>query len=232
MTTEIDAEGLRYPMAKRSAYWTFDEKSAETVGNLYYFAPLDRAPPPYLTQRHVEAIIDIAADGTLAGVELIDNMPPPPRATTRTSEAEPVAWMAVTPDGDEHTTMIKALADGLVKSGWTITPLYAKPHPTPASDDQVEAVTDEMVERAALALAKRNDVPQWREFIPDARAALLAAMGVPSHEHDAGELADAYRDLAARQTDTEPDIAKVVRDNRSKLYMPLDDATVRSGEEG
>ncbi len=47
-----------------------------------------------------------------------------------------------------------------------------------------------------------------------------------------GELADAYRDLAARQTDTEPDIAKVVRDNRSELYMPLDDATVRSGEEG
>ena len=44
-------------------------------------------------------------------------------------------------------------------------------------------------------------------------------------------LADAYRDLAARQTDTEPDIAKVVRDNRSELYMPLDDATVR-GEEG
>lgn len=34
--------------------------------------------PPYLRQRHVEAIIDIASDGTLAGVELIDNMPPPP----------------------------------------------------------------------------------------------------------------------------------------------------------
>ena len=86
---EIDAEGLRYPMAKRSAYWTFDEKSAETVGNLYYFAPLDRAPPPYLTQRHVEAIIDIAADGTLAGVELIDNMPPPPRAATRARWCRP-----------------------------------------------------------------------------------------------------------------------------------------------
>ena len=48
---------------------------------------------------------------------------------------------------------------------------------------------------------------------------------------NSGELADAYRDLAARQTDTEPDIAKVVRDNRSELYMPLDEATVR-GEEG
>lgn len=89
---EIDAEGL-LPTAKRSAYWTFDEKAAETVGNLYYFAPLDRSPPPYLTQRRVEAIIDIAADGTLAGVELIDNMPPPPRAAARTSDAvEPVAF--------------------------------------------------------------------------------------------------------------------------------------------
>lgn len=48
---------------------------------------------------------------------------------------------------------------------------------------------------------------------------------------NSGELADAYRDLAARQTDTEPDIAKVARDNRSELYMPLDEATVR-GEEG
>ncbi len=34
------------------------------------------APGPYLTQRHVKAIVDIASDGTLAGVELIDSMPP------------------------------------------------------------------------------------------------------------------------------------------------------------
>ena len=37
------------------------------------------APPPYTKQREVRAIIDIADDGTLAGVELIDGMPPPPK---------------------------------------------------------------------------------------------------------------------------------------------------------
>lgn len=74
MTDEI-------PMSKRAAYWTFDEKTAEEHGHrLYYFAPTDRAPGPYRNQRHVTAIIDIADDGTLAGVELIDDMPPPPKS--------------------------------------------------------------------------------------------------------------------------------------------------------
>lgn len=67
-------------MEKRAAYWTHDDRAAEDlgVGHLYYFAPVDRTPPPYTRQREVRAIIDIAADGTLAGVELIDDMPPPP----------------------------------------------------------------------------------------------------------------------------------------------------------
>lgn len=65
---------------KRPAYWTHDDVAASRVGHMYYFAPTNRAKPPYTTQRHVEAIIDIAADGTLAGVELIDNMPPPPKS--------------------------------------------------------------------------------------------------------------------------------------------------------
>jgi len=47
-------------------------------GHLYYFAPTTAAAPPYLEQRKLQAILDIAADGTLAGVELIDDMPPPP----------------------------------------------------------------------------------------------------------------------------------------------------------
>lgn len=68
-------------MEHRPAYWTHDDKAADEIGeHLYYFAPEGRAAPPYKTQRHVEAIIDIAEDGTLAGVELIDNMPPPPRS--------------------------------------------------------------------------------------------------------------------------------------------------------
>lgn len=73
------SEAPKPPMEKRPAYWTFDEHARDEHGmRLYYFAPTDRAPPPYLTQRHVNAIIDIAADGTLAGVELIDDMPDPP----------------------------------------------------------------------------------------------------------------------------------------------------------
>lgn len=64
---------------RRPAYWTFDEGAERDMGlRLYYFAPSNRSPGPYKTQRHVTAIIDIADDGTLAGVELIDDMPPPP----------------------------------------------------------------------------------------------------------------------------------------------------------
>jgi hypothetical protein len=63
---------------RRQAFWTHDDEAAKDVGHLYYFAPTNRMPPPYLKQRRVTAIIDIASDGTLAGVELIDEMPPPP----------------------------------------------------------------------------------------------------------------------------------------------------------
>ena len=38
----------------------------------WYFAPVARTQGPYLTQKEVSAIIDIAQDGTLAGIELID----------------------------------------------------------------------------------------------------------------------------------------------------------------
>lgn len=61
---------------RRPAYYTHDD----SAGHLYYFGLSDRASPPYTRQREVKAIIDIADDGTLAGVELIDDMPPPPRS--------------------------------------------------------------------------------------------------------------------------------------------------------
>ncbi len=56
----------------RKAVFTYDNTDGMA---LYYFAPQTRTPGK-LTQRRVEAIIDICEDGTLAGVELIDNMPP------------------------------------------------------------------------------------------------------------------------------------------------------------
>jgi hypothetical protein len=59
----------------------FNCEDDEYAGLLYYFAPSRRTPGPYTTQREVRAIIDIASDGTLGGVELIDNMPPPARPT-------------------------------------------------------------------------------------------------------------------------------------------------------
>lgn len=68
-------------MEKRPGYWTYDDEAVKDAGHLYYFAPANRAPGPYLKQRHVQAIIDIASDGTLAGVELIHGMPPPPVQT-------------------------------------------------------------------------------------------------------------------------------------------------------
>ena len=65
-------------LEKREAYWTCDENPS--TGPLYYFAPINAAPPPYRIQRHVTAILDIADDGTLAGVELVmGNLPPPPK---------------------------------------------------------------------------------------------------------------------------------------------------------
>lgn len=62
-----------------TAWATYSHEDDEHVGHLYCFRPVGRAPGPYTTQRHVSAIIDVADDGTLAGVELIDTMPPPPR---------------------------------------------------------------------------------------------------------------------------------------------------------
>lgn len=72
------SDQVALPRNGKPAFWTHDAEAAKTVGHVYYFAPTDRAKPPYRTQRHVTAIIDIADDGTLAGVELIEGMPPPP----------------------------------------------------------------------------------------------------------------------------------------------------------
>jgi hypothetical protein len=56
------------------AAWTCSDES----GYLWYFSLKERRAPPYRNQRQVTAILDIAEDGTLAGVELIHDMPPPP----------------------------------------------------------------------------------------------------------------------------------------------------------
>jgi hypothetical protein len=75
VAAKIDRRTPRLP--RHEAFWTFDESFGERA---YYFAPSKRAEPPYVTQRRVEAILDVASDGTLAGIELVDgDLPPPPR---------------------------------------------------------------------------------------------------------------------------------------------------------
>ena len=72
-SSDQSSHGPDSTAGERPATYTYDPEY-----RLYYFAPADRADPPYLKQIEVRAIIDIAADGTLAGVELIDRMPPAP----------------------------------------------------------------------------------------------------------------------------------------------------------
>ncbi len=54
-------------LEKRPAYYTYDPEAGA-----YYLGLGDRCDPPYLKQVHVEAILDVADDGTPAGVEIID----------------------------------------------------------------------------------------------------------------------------------------------------------------
>lgn len=74
------------PLRQFAATYTCDHDNGVT-GPLYYFAPVGRRPGPYRARRLVEAILDIADDGSLAGVELIDNMPPLP-AGAQSSDAK------------------------------------------------------------------------------------------------------------------------------------------------
>lgn len=57
------------------AWWTYDKEASA-----YYFAPSTRRPPPYRKQQQTTAaILDIADDETLAGIELLfGSLPAPP----------------------------------------------------------------------------------------------------------------------------------------------------------
>lgn len=46
--------------------------------NAYYFAPEHRKPGPYTKQIEVTAIVDVADDGTFAGLEIVDPRMPKP----------------------------------------------------------------------------------------------------------------------------------------------------------
>lgn len=65
-------------LPKFPATWTYCHDTG-----CYYFAPTNRTKPPYLRQIIVEAVVDVASDGSLAGVELghwdAAAPPPPPK---------------------------------------------------------------------------------------------------------------------------------------------------------
>lgn len=62
---------MRQPMEKGDAYWTYDQEAGA-----WYLGLLQVAKPPYKTQRHVQAILDLDDEGRLVGVELLENIPP------------------------------------------------------------------------------------------------------------------------------------------------------------
>lgn len=75
-------------MIEGSATWrVYDEPG---IGHLWYVQLAERAPPPYLRQIHVAAIIDLDADGCVAGIEIVDpKMGPPPGIKSLTAESDP-----------------------------------------------------------------------------------------------------------------------------------------------
>ena len=79
---------------KHPAWWIYDGKHAQSIGHLYYFGIRNRMPPPYLKQIEVTAIVDVASNGTLAGVELIDTLLPPPPPKLKALDYE--EWLRAT----------------------------------------------------------------------------------------------------------------------------------------
>ncbi len=186
MTTE---QTLSAKLDARPATFTCDKSK---VGPLYYFAITDRAPGPYKTQRHVEAILDIASDGTLAGVELIDNMPPPPALTQsiRTTEAGvvvPVGWYLVPEVPTEEQ-----MAAGLYQSSHdaeyshvcqSYMDMVRVPVDAPAlSQPPAEGVmvTDAMVERITGHLFNRLGLSRWGLRVEDVREVVALSSLEPS----------------------------------------------------
>ncbi len=58
-------------MERGEAYWTYDSEAGA-----WYFGLKSKAAPPYLTQRHFDAIVDLDAEGRLAGIELLQPLLP------------------------------------------------------------------------------------------------------------------------------------------------------------
>lgn len=68
--TAVSASPL-HPGAGGEAYWTYDAEEGA-----WYFGLKSRAEPPYLTQKHFDAIVDLDSEGRLVGIELLEALEP------------------------------------------------------------------------------------------------------------------------------------------------------------
>jgi hypothetical protein len=95
--TTSGSDLTRYP-----ATFTYDGDGEEA----YYFAPAERPKGPYLKQVTTEAIINVAFDGTFAGVELFPRGVLPPHVVSEPQQASPDASAVA-----EAVRAIKGLVD-------------------------------------------------------------------------------------------------------------------------
>lgn len=96
-------------LEQRPAYWTYDARAFAEIGeHLYYFGPIDRTKPPY-RQVHVTAVVDVASDGTLAGIELaVGPLPLPPLPVSPTPAGE---WHDISNAPKDGTRIICAVTE-------------------------------------------------------------------------------------------------------------------------
>ena len=74
-----------------TATWTWHEEA----GGAWYVALDGRAVPPYLRQITVEAIVDVGSDGRVAGIKIIDALPPPPEGRVVSAAPDDLAGLKV-----------------------------------------------------------------------------------------------------------------------------------------
>jgi uncharacterized protein YuzE len=112
-------------LPKHDAYWTYDEEAAA-----YYFAPVYGGPTRCARQVEAPAVLDIAVDGTLAGIEICPGLHhvPPPRIVEeecQPSEQPPRTFRSVVTSSGQGHGMVILCSDG------TMWLLDADPHYQP-----------------------------------------------------------------------------------------------------
>lgn len=100
-------------MERGEAYWTYDAEAGA-----WYFGLNSRAAPPYLTQRHFDAIVDLDADGRLVGIELLQPLLPSRSPTEEaTSVADTKRYAAM--EADETLSGYTQMFRDLMQAGRT-----------------------------------------------------------------------------------------------------------------